>query len=158
MWLQIKSFCWLRQAGAFGPSVWPPEESVPVEAWDRNEVATAAEMTSGQPRAVWLHCCPSHQTPVLCSSRGMAWHRVWGHSAHPSVWPSFQTALSSCLNCAPLTAGPILSYQSQAHRMGSVVALLCGLLIRWSQVLYILLPLKCNSLQWILACRQGLPH
>lgn len=57
---------------ALGCMCHSPRKTFSVEVWDRNEVATAAEMTSGQPRATWLHCSLSHQTPVLCSSS------VWG--------------------------------------------------------------------------------
>lgn len=95
---RCKSFSWLLQAGCSSPSVWPSEETVAV--WDKNDVATAAEITSGQPRAVWLHCCPCPQTPVPCSSCAMGCHRARGHAAHPSVWPSFQPAPCFCLNCA----------------------------------------------------------
>lgn len=119
--------------------------------------ATAAEMTSGQPRAAWLHCS-SHQTPVLCRCLWNGLPQGMG-TCCPSLWMAILTASSMfLLELCNLTSGPVLSHCSQAHRMGNVVALLCGLFIRWSQVVHVLLPLKCNSLQRILACRQGLPH
>lgn len=84
----------------------------PLEVWDRKEVASAAEMTSGQPRALWLHRSLSHQRLCPAAVCGVACRRVWGHVAHPSSWPAVLcvpawTYKFSSWSCAqPSVSGP----------------------------------------------------
>lgn len=127
-----------------------------VDVWDWNEVAAAAEMTSGQPKAASLHWLPVSADPCALQQR-LGWPAIGSGDMLPVVprdqlYYMFLLGLYnfSSRSCTlPSVSGP-QGWEMWLHY--------CGLFITRSQVAYLLLPLKCNSLQRILACMQGLPH
>jgi len=93
-----------------------------VEAWDRNEVATAAEMTSGQPRASRLHWFSV--SPDTCALQQPAGWPAVGYRDIMS--PSFHViscTICFCLDYTISVSGPVLSAIClKPSGLGNVVA------------------------------------